>query len=205
MTRKLIALPILAFFLTLCSQAFAQRVELTPFAGYQFWGSYKYGYGKLQFEDGPSYGGTLGVEIQDDMFLTLVVNHQDSHITDMPYNSYSTDLGAVGINYFMLNGERCVSLNDKVAPYATIGIGAALMDPVGNSSSAWRFAANGGLGLKFYASEKIGIKIGANFWAPMQGAGFGVGVGTGGVYAGASTYTTIVQMSVNGGIILRLK
>src|SRR6478609_6275515 len=129
MIRKLIALPILAFFLILGSQAFAQRVELTPFAGYQFWGSYKYGYGKLQFEDGLSYGGTLGIEVQDDMFLTLVVNHQDSRITDMPYNSYSKDLGAVGINYFMINGERNVTLSDKAAPYATIGLGAALMDP----------------------------------------------------------------------------
>lgn len=205
MTRKLIALPLLAFLMALCSQAFAQRIELTPFAGYQFWGAYKYGAGKLQLQEGAAYGGTLGFEIQEDTWVELLVNHQDSYLVDRPYNAPDKNLGDIGVNYFTLNGARSISVNEKVAPVVNLGLGAALFDPTGNYQSAWKFAVNGGLGLKYYASDKVGLRLGVNFWAPMQGLGFGVGFGTGGAYAGASTYTTIIQMSVNGGLIFRLK
>lgn len=194
------------------STSYAQRVELTAFGGYQYWGSYKYynslnnGYGKLALGDGPCYGGILGFELDDNAFVELVYNHQDSRIVNKPNYGKDTDLGSIGVNYFQLNGTRTVTVNDKVEPYATLGIGAVLFDPVSSKyTSLWKFSANFGVGLKYFISDKVGIRMGLGFWAPIQGVGFGVGVGTGGAYAGASAYTTIIQMNMSGGLIFRLK
>ena len=194
------------------STVYAQRVELTAFGGYQYWGSYKYynsttqTSGKLALGDGACYGGILGFEIQDNAFLELVYNHQDSRIINKPYYGKDTDLGSIGVNYFQLNGTRTVTINDKVEPYATLGIGAVLFDPVSSKyTSLWKFSANFGAGLKYFISDKVGVRLGLGFWAPIQGVGFGVGVGTGGAYAGASAYTTIIQMNMTGGLIFRLQ
>ena len=194
------------------SSANAQRVELTAFGGYQYWGAYKYynSYkqtsGKFALGDGPCYGGILGFEVVDNQFVELVFNHQDSRLIDKPYYGAQTNLGSVGVNYFQLNTTRTVTVNDKVEPYATLGLGAALFDPVSAKySSLWKFSVNFGAGIKYFISDKVGIRLGVGFWAPIQGVGLDVGVGTGGAYAGASTYTTIIQMNMTGGLIFRLK
>jgi hypothetical protein len=203
----------------------AQRVELTATGGYQYWGSYKYSYysapynysGKVALGDGACYGGILGFEVSDQTFVELVYNHQDSRLVNKP-NGYSPGaptqekLPNVGVNYFQLNGTRVADLSEKVSPFATFGAGAALFDPIGSNpstgnsySSIWKFAVNFGVGVKYYVSDKIGLRLGCAFWAPIQGVGLGVGVGTGGAYAGASAYTTVVQMNMSGGIIFRLQ
>jgi len=191
---------------------FAQRVELTATGGYQYWGSYKYynsltgGNGKLALGDGPCYGGILGFEIQESTFVELVYNHQDSRLINKPNYGPDTNLGSIGVNYFQLNGTRGVLLNDKVEPFATLGLGAALFDPKDKQyHSLWKFSANFGVGVKYFISDKVGLRLGVGFWAPIQGVGIGVGIGTGGAYAGASTYTTIIQMNMEGGLIFRLK
>lgn len=191
---------------------FAQRVELTATGGYQYWGSYKYydSYtntnGKLALGDGPCYGGILGFELADAAFVELVYNHQDSRLINKPNFGYDKTLGDVGVNYFQLNGTRGVQINDKVEPFVTLGLGAVLFDPVSAKySSLWKFSMNLGAGVKYYISDRIGLRFSAGLWAPIQGVGIGVGIGTGGAYAGASTYTTIIQMNLQGGLIFRLK
>lgn len=216
MIKKVFSFSVVTFLLlfTVTSTAFAQRVELTAMGGYQYWGAYKYSSyynganygGKLALGDGPCYGGILGFEVRDNVFAELVYNHQDSRLVDKPSHGYENTLTNVGVNYFQLNGTHTVSVNDKVEPYATLGLGAVLFDPTENKySSLWKFSMNFGAGIKYFISDKVGLRLGAGFWAPIQGAGIGVGVGTGGAYAGASTYTTIIQMNVAAGLILRLK
>lgn len=203
----LISLLVISF-----SSSYAQRVELTAMGGYQYWGSYKYYYsynktnGKLALGDGPCYGGILGIEAAENSFIELVYNHQDSRLINKPNYGVNTDLGNVGVNYFQINGTRTVTVSDKVEPFATLGIGAALLDPVDKKyNSLWKFSANFGVGVKYFISDKVGLRLGVGFWAPIQGVGIGVGLGTGGAYAGASAYTTIIQMNMEGGLIFRLK
>jgi opacity protein-like surface antigen len=200
------------FLLLLNYNGFAQRLELTATGGYQYWGSYKYynnvtnSNGKISLGGGPCYGGILGYELKKSTFVELVYNHQDSRVIDKPNFGTNRTLGNVGVNYFQLNVTRGISVNDKVEPYTTIGIGGVFFDPTSSKvPTLWKFAANLGVGVKYFVSDKIGLRFGVGFWAPIQGAGIGVGFGTGGAYVGASTYTTVVQMNASGGIIFRLK
>jgi len=194
------------------STSYAQRVELTAFGGYQYWGAYKYysglNYGKLALDAGPCYGGMLGIELAENSFVELVYNHQDSRLIDRPDYGVDKALVDVGVNYFMINGVRTITVNEQVEPYATLGMGAALFDPVSsakNYHSLWKFAVDFGVGVKYFVSDKVGIRMGIGFWAPIQGVGLGVGVGTGGAYAGASAYTTVIQMNATAGLIFRLQ
>ncbi|WP_018344780.1 outer membrane beta-barrel protein [Cytophaga aurantiaca] len=195
------------------STSYAQRIELTATGGYQYWGAYKYynsvnqGSGKLALGDGPCYGGILGFELADATFVELVYNHQDSRLINKPnYGPDNTVIDVVGVNYFQLNGTRGVQINDKVEPFGTLGLGAGLFDPKSDKyHSLWKFSVNFGVGVKYFVSDRIGLRFSTGFWAPIQGVGLGVGLGTGGAYAGASTYTTIIQMNLQGGIIFRLK
>jgi len=58
--------------------------------------------------------------------------------------------------------------------------------------------------LKIWLTDMIGIKGEIGMLLPMQGAGFSFGCGGGGCGTGVSTYTTVVQGQVGGGLVIRV-
>lgn len=185
--------------------AFAQRVELTGFGGYQYWGSVSYGNGKYRLKGGPSYGGVLGVEIRKGTFLDIMYNHQDSEVLDDPFSGPTTSKTGVGINYITLSGHHQLDVNESIAPFGGIGVGMAFFDFTENYDTQFRLALNLGVGLKAYASDKIGIRLYTGFFAPLSGVGLGIGCGSGGCGGGVSTYSSIIQMHASGGLTYRIK
>jgi hypothetical protein len=72
------------------------------------------------------------------------------------------------------------------------------------SGNATKFAWGAKLGLNFWASESLGIKIQTGLNSAVQGAGGGLYFGTGGVGAGVSTYSTFYQFYVGGGLTFKM-
>jgi hypothetical protein len=74
----------------------------------------------------------------------------------------------------------------------------------GNTQNSTEFAWGMKGGLNFWASERVGIKLQANLMSMVQSVGGGLYFGTGGAGAGVSTYSSLLQFSIGGGLSFKL-
>jgi hypothetical protein len=114
------------------------------------------------------------------------------------------------VSYIMLGGVRYFTvMSDKVQPYGGLMLGVAVYDnkspDSGDPTSATKFAWGARLGTNIWLSEKVGIKLQAYLVSAVQGAGGGFYFGTGGAGAGVSTYSTLYQFGLGGGLVVRLR
>jgi len=114
----------------------------------------------------------------------------------------------VATNYILLGSNRYFGMNPKVEPYGGIQAGMAIINAAnpdnGKSGNSTKFAWGAKLGLNFWASDKVGIKMQTGLVSAVQGAGGGLYFGTGGVGAGVSTYSTFYQFYIGGGLTFNL-
>ena len=71
-------------------------------------------------------------------------------------------------------------------------------------NSATKFAWGLRLGANIWASEKMAIKLQGQLMSAVQGAGGGLYFGTGGAGVGVSTYSSMLQFGLGGGITFAL-
>ena len=107
----------------------------------------------------------------------------------------------------MLGTTRYVKVNPSIEPYFGLSLGAGFVSvsnpTTGNESSTTKFAWDLKGGTNIWASEKLGIKLQASLASLAQGAGGGIYFGTGGVSPGLSTYSSILQFSLGGGLVFK--
>lgn len=193
---------------------FAQ-VEITPFGGWLWTGKIPAYRQDIKVSDMGNYGIRGGVTIQPQMVVEFEWNHTENTAT---FREYLIG-GALGdiqnvdlkLNYYMLGIQYETTYDEALIPYGLINLG--ILDSKSeefgtygsNSEQFFTFGIGGGL--KYFLSDKVGIRLQARLLLPMQfgGVGFGCGIGTGGsgCGAGVSTYTNIIQGDFTGGIVLK--
>jgi len=109
-------------------------------------------------------------------------------------------------HWIMLGGARYMR-KDKFEPYGGLEIGMVISNldnPVsGASASNTNFAWGLKLGTNIFFSEKVGLKLQADLRSATQAAGGGLYFGTGGAGVGVSSYSTIYQFGLGGGLVFR--
>lgn len=115
----------------------------------------------------------------------------------------------VGFNWAMLAFNRHMRKpGSKVEGFGGGMLGAAFINvdnPDNNTSnSATKFAWGFRLGANIWASEKMAIKLHGQLMSAVQGAGGGLYFGTGGAGAGVSTYSSMLQFGLGGGLTFAL-
>lgn len=196
--------------------AFSQKVRLNAYGAYVFddkfdtyYSSNVYLNGKIK--GGFQWGAGVEYEVRPDYGVELVYLRQD---TQAPIY-YSSGLLPeqnieLGINYIMLGGMRYLSTvgDGKLEPYGGLLLGMAIYEnkePQGSQESgATKFAWGARLGTNIWFSESVGIKLQAYLLSAVQGAGGGLYVGTGGAGAGVSTYSTLYQFGLGGGLVFKI-
>jgi len=121
----------------------------------------------------------------------------------------------ITLNYIMLNFDRFMRKPDsKVEMFGGGGLGVALInttdpDPANallpTESNLTKFAWQFRGGAIIWGSQSFGIKLQAQVQSAVQGAGGGVYFGTGGAGAGVSTYSSVIQFGLGGGIVFKMK
>lgn len=115
----------------------------------------------------------------------------------------------VHLQYIMLGGNRYVKPKPNIETYFGFHLGIGIIDvdnpTTGEENSSTKFAWGLKLGTNIWASEKVGIKLQAGLISLAQAAGGGIYFGSGGVSPGLSTYSSILQFSLGGGLVFRLK
>jgi opacity protein-like surface antigen len=198
---------------------YSQNVRLNAYGSYVFDDKVDDYYSSTSFYNGKIKGGFLwgaGLEyrVHDYYGIELLYQRLDTKAPIEYYdpnaignNIKEADLD-VAINYIMLGGARALRASDKAEPYGGFMLGMAIVDTKnpdnGNSSSSTKFAWGLRLGANIWASEKVGIKLQTQLLSIPQGAGGSVYFGTGGAGVGVSTYSSVLQFVLGGGLAFKL-
>jgi hypothetical protein len=176
-----------------------------------FGGSVKYVEGKLKIDNGASYGVALFVPVQQLVDVELNYTRMDSRAAFTPYTGYpayeyrETNLAT---NYFQIGAVSKFYSGDpnaKATPFGSLSIGATWFSPTdGQYQDVWRFSAILGLGVKVMFSERVGIMLRGRLMMPMQFAGVGMYVGTGGSGLSLNSWIAPLQGDFNGGLVIHL-
>jgi hypothetical protein len=192
----------------------AQKVRLNGYAQYVFDDKIDTYYSGTNYYSGTINGGLrwgVGLEymLHEAYGLELSYLRQD---TKAPVNFYngqnrSKDFD-VSMSWIMLGGMRYIKKNPKVEPYGGGQLGVVIIDVSnpegGGSNSATKFAWGLRLGTVIWAGEKLGIRLQADLMSGVQAVGGGLYFGTGGAGAGISTYSSLLQFGLGGGIAIKM-
>ncbi len=192
-------------------------IYLNGYATYVFDAGFDSYYDIGSYYDGKIKGGFLwgaGVEyrVQPEMGIELLYFRQDSNAP----TEYLGDFGGVrftdfdvAMNYIMLGGNRHIPIGSgNIEGDFGAMAGAAILDVTNpdnaRNDSATKFAWGLRGGLTFWTPGRVGIKIQAMLLSPVQGVGGGLYFGTGGVGAGLSSYSSLYQFTLGGGLAIKL-
>jgi hypothetical protein len=125
------------------------------------------------------------------------------------YLNPRTTIMDLNLNYAMLAfGRHMMRPGSKVEGYGGLMLGALFASgtnhELGSEVDATKFAWGARLGGNVWASDRIGIKLQVQVLSAVQGAGGSLYFGTGGAGAGISTYSTMFQFSVGGGLVFAM-
>ncbi len=191
----------------------AQKIEITPIAGYMFGGSVNFIEGKLKIKDDLSYGGMMSFKIDRDVAVEFSYVRMDTraewrsgYIYAPDYPNRNFDLN---VNYMTIGAVRESEIADNIKGFGTLALGAAYFNPSSSTiKDVWRFAGSLAAGVKLYLTDRIGIRLQGRLLLPMYFAGGGAycGVGSGGSSCGLGVSTTavILQGDLSGGLIIAL-
>jgi hypothetical protein len=207
--KAILALAILALSGNLTAQM-ESKVELTPFGGYLLGGSIEFYEGKFKIEDAACYGVNLAVRVRSGNFIELGWTGMNTEGNWEPDFQYSGDHPAqnvdMAVHHFQVGSLNEFQLNnDAVRPYATGSMGATWFNLIEDGATdEWLFSVMAGLGLKYFFTEKIGIRIQARLILPIvwDGGGFYIGSSSSGMYV--SSTAPVVQGDFTGGLIIAL-
>jgi hypothetical protein len=195
----------------------AQKIRLNGYANYTFDDDVDSYYSNTSYFNGTIKGGFqwgVGLEyrLNPKYGIELMYQRFDTH-APMEYYDYrvnrvrQSDID-VSINYILLGGVRSMHTSEAVEPYGGLMLGMAIVDAKNpetqSENSATKFAWGARLGTNLWTQGKLGFKLQAQILSVPQGAGGGLYFGTGGAGAGITTYSTMLQFSLGGGITLRL-
>jgi len=210
-------LSVLAVILLFSVTAGAQEVRLNAYSSYVFDDGVDSYYDPTNnysgtIKGGLQWGGGLEYMMRPNQGIELLYIGQS---TTAPMTYYQNNLNAkhtnfdVGISYLMLASNRYVKKpGSKVEGYGGLMLGAAFFSvknpETSYSGSATKFAWGVRLGANIWASEKVAVKLQAQLLSAVQSAGGGLYFGTGGVSTGVSTYSSMYQFSLGGGLAFNL-
>lgn len=172
MKTRLLLIAAAALLLTSSIQAQVRQgtVELEPFAGYLWGGSFDQGSTvlfptRVDVEDHATYGGRIGVNVTSLFEMEFQYSRTEtffvSHEHDGVFGPGPARLGDLRIEYFL--GYATFNFgHSRLVPYVSVGAGAAHLTPevAGvNAQSDTRFTASLGGGLKVFLNPHFGLRF----------------------------------------------
>ncbi|MEL4454712.1 hypothetical protein [Lutimonas vermicola] len=193
---------VMAVSLAFAHSVSAQKVEITPHYGYQVGAKYNYYGGYLKLKSSEQYGLTFGINATDDITLEFMWAQQNSNvrIKDFQFYPNETELTDVVVNHYQLGAIHMFGYNEA-RPFIGLSAGWSSFNPdidLYDGTTTFTLGISGGL--KYFFSNRIGIRIQSQLLMPVSWGGVYIGGGGGGVTAGGS----ILQLNFSGGLIVGL-
>ena len=155
--------------------------------------------GEIDMDDAGFWGIAVDVDMAPKAYKTaqlrLLYRRQDANVTFRSVSgSGSTD---AALEYWQIGGLGGVKRGNAL-PFGSVTLGGTRL--IAGSEDDWKFSMIFGLGVKVYASPKIGFMIQGNWPITFTDTWGGVTVGTGGAGV-AIGGTGISQLDLGGGLI----
>lgn len=187
----------------------AQSVELRPTAAYTFQETFPVSGGSIRIDDGATYGVMLAYILAEKVDVNFAYQIQKATFDIQRYPSFPNDKGndANIANYQLgLSRNHLLAGNHKIIPYTGFKLGVVnIAFPEGKYENVTRMSIGLNAGVKIMMSDKIGLNLFGLLQSPVSGVGLTLTAGTGGAGAGVGTYSYIIQFSLGGGLVFKLK
>jgi len=206
--RKIVLIVPLIFGLIIRSMA-QTSVELLPNIGYTFAdrNDFYSTYGRIS--DALSYGGSIKFNVNRSFGFEVLYNHMNTVAGLYYYGSEAPAAQSYNMKFDYIMAGPIASFtvpNTTVRPFIGALLGAAIMTP--DASSGYqqdsRFAVGLQLGTNIYFSPRVGIQLKAQLLSPVDDAGGSIFFSNYGSGGGLTTYSSINQFSLSGGLIIGL-
>ncbi len=208
--KSLLALALLICFYA----ASAQEIRINQYNAYVFDDRFDTRFSSTSYLEGKIYGGYqwgVGIEVMpyDDTSVEVSYYRQDTDIDVRYWDDGDVRRRLEGaINYIMVGGNRYMSTGGPFEGYGGVMVGAVIYDnknpEAGEPNSTTKFGWGFKLGANIWASDRVGLKMQAHLLSAVQSVGGGFYFGTGGAGAGVSTYSTLFQFGLGGGVTIRI-
>jgi len=179
------------------------QIEITPQYGYQIGSKYNFYNGYIKLTDSAQYGITLDVDVNDQgTQVELFWVYQDSEVRVLDYFLYpfETTLTDVTANHFQFGVIQNFQDGD-FRPFAGMSGGFTVFDPADSFySSRTKFTLGFSGGIKYFFTERIGIRLQSQLLMPIEWGGVYISSGGGGITTGGS----LLQLNFSGGLIFAL-
>jgi hypothetical protein len=202
----------------------AQNMRLNAYSFYAFDDAVSSFNSSTSYFDGKIKGGLLwggGLEfmVQPEYGVELTYLRMDTkapvtYFSNQPPAGVKSNTFDLDINYALLGGNRYKVLSPAAEVFGGLQLGAAFVKAtrppssiIGESSeNATKFSWGLRGGANLYPggkASKVGLKLNIGLLSMVQGAGGGLYFGTGGAGAGISTFSTILQFHMGGGLVFK--
>jgi hypothetical protein len=188
--------------IVLTNMTWAQKVEITPQYGYQVGAKYNYYGGYVKLKGSDQYGLTFGINATDEITVEFMWAQQNSKVSVQDFQFYprETELTDVVVNHYQIGAVHMFGYSEA-RPFVGLSAGWSTFDPdmnIYNGTTTFTLGVSGGL--KYFFTDRIGIRIQSQLLMPVSWGGVYVGGGGTGVTAGGS----ILQLNFSGGLIIGL-
>jgi len=194
------------------------KIRINLYGSYAFEDSFDsyYNYGSYyqgKVQGGFLWGGGLEFNVHDNVSLELSYLRESTTAPIQYYGNagiYATTTKAdVDMNYILLGGTRSFRKPGSIVEgFGGLMAGVSIINADDQNSSRSENLTKFAWGLKggaiIWATKKVGVKLQAQLLSVAQSVGGGVYFGTGGTGAGVSTYSSIYQFTLGGGLVFEL-
>jgi len=198
--------------LFMAASAYAQ-IEITPQAGYQIGSKYSYNGGYMKLKASPHFGVTVDFDINPvggQVEVIYAFQNADLNIQDYFYFPYETFITKFAVHHIQVGFIQNFQYDEPLRPYAGMSAGLAIFNPEyiesnglrpgydPSSTTKFEFGFTGGV--KYFFTERIGLRVQAQLLIPIEWGGVYYGNG-GSVYTSGGS---LLQLNFTGGLIFRL-
>jgi hypothetical protein len=195
----------LAFVPSLASAEVERRfegrwVEITGFAGIQFGGEIENNLGqKVNFDSDLSFGGMIGLRVDDDALIVVSYHRQRSNAHAMFPTLPDPPPFDVDIGYLQIGGELELPLRPRIIPLIGLTVGATHFTPVdGNMGTSWYFSAVAYLGVKVPITKHFGLRSQISMLGTVINGDGSFLCGSGSSGSGCAIYATDITGMIQG-------
>lgn len=177
----------------------AQKFEITPQYGYQIGAKYHFYGGYVKMTDSDQFGVTLNMKVNRDVEAEFIWAQQNAtiRIEDYIYNPDEVELTSITVNHYQIGGIHPFAY-DGVIPFAGASLGWSTFSPDNNFyASNTKFSIGVSGGMKYFMSDRIGIRLQGQLLMPIQWGGVYIGSGGSSVSTGGS----LMLLNFSGGLI----
>ena len=141
----------------------AQRVEIGPFAGFQFGGGFTTRDGKHSIPSAASFGVILGFSPGPMVQFEVLYQRQSTDLElEDEATGAATRLFDLTVEHIQVGTLYQYDL-PKVKPFVSVMVGATHLAPQGDRADLWWLSGSVGVGAKTMVSRSVGLRAQARF------------------------------------------